>query len=175
MRYFNENDAKKYAEKKSIILENYDINKTRSVSSISSVFLSHSNKDAACLRGVIAFLKNFGADVYIDLNDITLPQNPSQETAKKLKEQIQKCSKVVVLVSENSKDSKWIPWEVGIADMDKTSKKIALLPKTEYESAVWPEQEYMGLYNPIINEYGCWYVKDVATNKKVSIEEWLRS
>ena len=174
MRYFNESDVKKYIERKTFILESCDINKTSYVSSTYSVFLSHSNKDKDCLKGVIAFLKTLGADVYIDLNDISLPQKPSQETAKKLKEQIKKCSKVIVLVSENSKDSKWIPWEVGIADMNKTPQKIALLPKTELESAVWPQQEYMGLYNPIVNEYGIWYVKDTTTNIKTKLEDWLR-
>lgn len=124
MRYFNESDVKNYSERKSVILENCDINKASYISSIYSVFLSHSSKDKPSLKGVIAFLKSFGADVYIDLNDITLPAKPSTETAQKLKVQMKKCSKVIVLVSENSRNSKWIPWEVGLADMDKTPKKL---------------------------------------------------
>lgn len=175
MRYFNESDVRKYEERKFIVLESCNINKASYFSPICSVFLSHSNKDEASLKGVIAFLKSLGADVYIDLNDITLPQKPSQETARKLKEQIKKCSKVIVLVSENSKNSKWIPWEVGIADMNKTPQKIALLPKTESVSAVWPEQEYMGLYNRIIQYAGLWYIQDAETGYKTLLETWLKS
>lgn len=175
MRYFNESDVKNYSERKSVILENCDINKASYISSIYSVFLSHSSKDKPSLKGVIAFLKSFGADVYIDLNDITLPAKPSTETAQKLKVQMKKCSKVIVLVSENSRNSKWIPWEVGLADMDKTPKKIALLPKTEYEEAEWPKQEYMGLYNCIIYYGGLWYVQDAETGYKTLLETWLKS
>lgn len=175
MRYFNESDVKKYSESRSIILESCNINKATYVSSTYSVFLSHSSKDKPSLKGVIAFLKKFGADVYIDLNDVSLPAKPSPETAKKLKTQMKRCSKVIVLVSENSKESKWIPWEVGLADMDKTPQKIALLPKTEYENAQWPQQEYMGLYNRIINYAGIWYVQDAETGSKILLESWLKS
>ena len=175
MRYFNESDVKNYSEKRTVTLESYNINEASYISKTDSVFLSHSNKDKSILKGVIAFLKDLGADVYIDLNDINLPTVPSPETARRLKEQIKKCSKVVVLVSENSKDSKWIPWEVGLADMDKTPKKIALLPKTEYEEAKWPKQEYMGLYSRIIQYGGLWYVQDAETGNKTLLEYWLKS
>lgn len=68
---------------------------------------------------VIGFLENFGAKVYIDKADKELPEKTSAETGVKLKNRIAQCQKFVVLVTANSKNSRWIPWELGFADEKK--------------------------------------------------------
>ena len=87
-----------------------------SAKSNKDTFLSHSSKDAEYLPGVINLLENHGASVYCDLGDNRLPDNPNPETAAILKNQIKVSRKLVVFITTNSKDSKWVPWELGIGD-----------------------------------------------------------
>ena len=87
-----------------------------SVTSAKDTFLSHSSKDSEYLPAVIKLLKNHGASVYCDLEDERMPNNPNPETAELIKKQIHSSSRLVVFVTTNSKDSKWVPWELGIGD-----------------------------------------------------------
>lgn len=163
------------------LFERHDISrKSASYSTNKSVFLSHSSADRAALPAVIRFLEAFGVNVYIDKTDQSLPQNTSPETGAKLKERIHQCDKFIVLVSENSKDSRWIPWELGIADESKTIQNVALLPKVNSsEMPDWAEQEYMGLYHRIAEFthqarlVSWWSVWNYPSGSFITLEQWL--
>lgn len=94
----------------------------KSLTSKTTVFVSHSHKDADIIESAIQFLLSVGLLVYVDWLDPTMPQTTSGETAVKVKNRIVECEKFVVLLSENSKDSKWVPWELGFADGKKLIK-----------------------------------------------------
>ena len=144
-------------------------------------FLSHSSKDAEYLPGVIKLLENHGASVYCDLADDRMPDNPNPETAQIIKSQIHSSRKLVVFVTVNCKDSKWVPWELGVGDSSLTSKNVALLPVADksYEQS-WAKQEYLGLYRHIV--YGnmkgepenIWMVYDHISNTATKLGEWCR-
>lgn len=177
MRYFNDIDC----ISKSLILEKHNINTAAFSPYTPSVFLSHSSKDELKLPFVISFLENYGVKVYIDKNDPRLPKETSPETAQMLKDNIKKCNKFILLVSENSKDSRWIPWELGLADIAKTTSNVALLPiANDYFQATWTKQEYLGLYDRISkgrhtsynNEI--WMVHDYINNTGVELGTWLK-
>jgi hypothetical protein len=146
-----------------------------------NVFLSHSSKDKEHLPHVINFLENNGGSVYIDKLDQSLPNTTNHETAVKLKERIVKINKFVLFATENSKDSKWMPWELGIADGIKKYYDIAILPSAEnmWEEN-WAEQEYLGIYKKIIwgsikDGHGeDWIVKDFYKNSATYLKEWLK-
>lgn len=91
-------------------------------------FLSHSSKDAEYLPGVIKLLESHGASVYCDLDDDRMPENPNPETAAIIKQQIKDSKRLVVFVTTNTKDSKWVPWELGIGDAELDPNNVALLP-----------------------------------------------
>lgn len=144
-------------------------------------FLSHSSKDAEYLPGVIKLLNSHGASVYCDLDDERMPDSPSPETAALIKNQIKRSSRLVVFVTTNSKDSKWVPWELGIGDASLSPNDVALLPVSHnsYEQS-WAKQEYLGLYRHIV--YGTmegetkpiWMVYDHRNNTATKLREWCR-
>lgn len=180
MRYFNNSDIKQY-QGTFDFSEHYIMNASESRDGRISVFLSHSSKDENKLPSVVNFLEKFGVNVYVDKNDNGLPRKTSPETGTKLKERIYKCDKFIVLISENSKDSKWIPWELGIADVEKTLRNIALLPSVaSLEKPDWAKQEYMGLYDRIT--YGghknyngdIWMVHNHFQNTATELGKWIR-
>ncbi|HIF9118484.1 TPA: toll/interleukin-1 receptor domain-containing protein [Photobacterium damselae] len=143
-------------------------------------FLSHSSKDAEYLPGVIELLENHGASVYCDLADERMPETPNPDTAKIVKGQIQESKKLVVFVTINSKDSKWVPWELGIGDASLTTSNVALLPVANdwYEQS-WAQQEYLGIYRHIVfgslqgEPKPVWMVYDYHTNTATKLSQWF--
>lgn len=111
-----------------------------------TVFLSHSSKDKEYLPALITILENNGGRVYVDNEDDRLPTNPNRKTAEILRDTVKYCRRFVLFVTTNSKDSIWIPWELGLADGEKGSRPVALFPVAErsYQQA-WTETEYLGL------------------------------
>ena len=141
--------------------------------------MSYSSKDSEYLPGVISVLENNGARVYIDKNDSQLPIKPNEDTGLILKNRIIACRKFVLFVTSNGSDSKWIPWELGIADGAISKGKIALFPSSEksYEQS-WSEQEYLGLYDRIIwgnfkDQKPEWLVYDHHSNTAEALGKWL--
>lgn len=88
------------------------------------VFLSHSHKDKVAAKGLIYMLAREGLSVYVDWEDGELPRNPGRETAEKIKRMIKAAKYFLLLGTENAFNSKWVPWELGVADEAKTSGKI---------------------------------------------------
>lgn len=149
-------------------------------SPINATFLSHSSKDEDLVAGTIRILTNHGALVYTDKIDPTMPPYTTKETASKLKTRISQSKKFVLLATANSKDSKWVPWELGIADGYKGLNHIALFPAVEERNDTsWTSWEYMGLYLRII--WGeiegypkpMWIVLDESENTATPLGKWL--
>ncbi|MFZ2277656.1 MAG: toll/interleukin-1 receptor domain-containing protein [Prosthecobacter sp.] len=180
MKYFSSTEPEIINFSRGIIPEDYLFEKRASVFA-SSVFLAHSSADKEDLPNVIGFLERHGARVYIDKADKDLPQKTSTETGLKLKERISQCSKFIVLVTPNSKNSRWIPWELGIADEKKKLQNVALLPDVGNQiNPEWPQQEYLGLYPRIV--FGAhksfanpiWMVFNHHENTGTELGQWLR-
>lgn len=124
----------------------------KSLSYKRTVFLSHSHDDNDIVLSVIKFFLTIGICVYVDWLDPSMPRITSSGTATKIKEKIVQCERFVVLLSENSKESKWVPWELGFADAKKDNDKIAIFPvkRSSYTSdSDFDGLEYMQLYRKI--------------------------
>ena len=154
--------------------------KTASVQSGKTVFLSHSSKDHEMVPGVALILENHGGRVYIDERDAELTGDNIYHTANRLRDVVKTCRKFVLFVTEQTKDSKWIPWELGLGDGSRNPDNVALFPASDksYEQS-WSEQEYLGLYQRIIwgNIKGKepeWLVLDHRKNTAEPLSNWLR-
>jgi hypothetical protein len=138
-----------------------------------TVFLSHSHKDKDLIQPSLAFLRSHGVKIYVDWMDEGMPDVVSGETAKKIKLQIQQKKKFLVMVTENSKDSRWVPWELGYADSTKGMGHIATFPISEkYDFA---QNEYLKIYPKIYYVGEKWYVWTDDPIGMVELPTWLRS
>ena len=145
-----------------------------------STFLSHSSKDRDLLAGVIAILERHGARVYIDKKDDELPPYTSRETANILRARVRQYAKFILFTTKASKDSRWMPWELGLADGYKGQGNTAIMPGVDQASEKsWTEQEYLGVYNRIVYGGHANYAEDVFmvwnqdTNKATELRDWL--
>jgi len=139
-----------------------------------SVFLSHSTADDQFVAGIVLFLRQYGIRIYTDDSDHRLPKPPNPATAVILKEEIRNSSRFIVLVSPNSRLSRWIPWELGLADGFKGIAPIAILPITQHgEESEWTKEEYFGLYPRIYSSGDSWLVHDPRDGRPWALKSWL--
>lgn len=94
------------------------------------IFLSHQSRDKDICRKIADYLMSIGINVYFDEYDIDLKianqtANPKAVTAAILKG-IKKSTHMLCVVSPNTLDSKWVPFEVGFG-YDKTDLGVLLL------------------------------------------------
>lgn len=76
-------------------------------------------------------MRSHGVSIYVDSMDEGKPDVVSGETANKIKGKIREQKKFLVMATENSKDSRWVPWELGFADPVKGMDHIAAFPIAE--------------------------------------------
>lgn len=137
-----------------------------------TLFLSHSHKDRDLIDPALAFLRSHGVKIYVDWMDEGMPDVVSGETAKILKQRIQQQRKFLVLVTENSKDSRWVPWELGYADPTKGMDHIAAFPVAETVDFI--HNEYLKIYPKIQFVSNTWWVWRDDPQKLTQLPEWLR-
>jgi len=145
-----------------------------------STFLSHSSKDEDLVVGATIVLENHGARVYTDEIDPEMPPYTSEKTARLLKSRINQTKRFVLLTSKNSKESRWVPWELGIADGYKGLYKIALFPSSDNANDMsWASWEYLGLYQQILwgqirgRKEEEWIVLNREEHTAVILRDWL--
>lgn len=144
MSYLTLNSLTRNTFSKSISL-----NENRESSSFDKqVFLSYRRKDKNYVKPIVDLLKSLGVNVYIDYLDDSLPDKPSDETAIILRNKIKKSDKFILMATPNSKESNWIPWELGLGDGFINYENVAILPITTY-SDYWGEREYFSIYGYI--------------------------
>lgn len=84
---------------------------------VKCVFIAHQNKDKDQARKVADYLQNAGIDVYFDEYDSELRIHHQSNNPKKVTEAIcngiNNSSHMLVIVSPNTINSAWVPFEIG--------------------------------------------------------------
>ena len=88
------------------------------------VFISHKKEDEAAAITIGTYLTDVvGVNIYLDTQDILLKEAVSTENDQKIVESIQTglaCSThLLCLISDKTKLSWWVPYEIGFADKQK--------------------------------------------------------
>jgi TIR domain len=79
------------------------------------VFISHQQADYVLAGKISAYLKiNHQMDSYLDLIDPNASKAGDQ-LGEYLRDVMGKCTQLMAVVSENTKNSWWVPWEIGVA------------------------------------------------------------
>ena len=79
-----------------------------------TTFISHQKNDTGTATAIAERLKiTHGIGIYLDCFDNAAVDGPA--LANHLKNQMGKCNNLIAVVSEATKDSWWVPWEIGVA------------------------------------------------------------
>lgn len=139
-----------------------------------TIFLSHSHKDREHALGLKHFFANEGIDLYIDWQDSSMPRITNHETAIKIKDRIKELNFFMMLATENAINSKWVPWEVGVADSSKAYEKILIIP-VKKELSDFSGSEYLDVYRRLEIENNVFRVfKPGFTYASDSLRDFLR-
>ena len=138
-----------------------------------SIFLSHSHKDRLLVQGLINHFAHFGISIYVDWQDSNMPRVTSRETAKNIKEKIDELDYFFILATQNAMVSRWVPWEIGIADSKKQIDKIVLIPVRD-QGGYFYGNEYLQLYQTIeLSTNNILAVFPPAEMRGTSLSSWL--
>jgi hypothetical protein len=79
------------------------------------VFLSHKSEDSE-VAGAIAYrLKTqHQIDVYLDVIDRNLEKS-GPDLADYIRAEMEKCTQLLAVISAKTRESQWVPWEIGVA------------------------------------------------------------
>ncbi len=98
------------------------------------IFISHRSSDKKAALTVSHYIRNCGIDVYIDLDDnglqLATVKNDVQGIVNHIQDGLKKSTHLLVLLSEDTKESWWVPYEIGYAK--KSGKSIASLMLKKY-------------------------------------------
>lgn len=79
----------------------------------SKVFISHKNTDSHLAARVSHRIRQNGLETYLDvIDDALLKDGP--DLADHLLQRMSKCDQLIAVVSESTKTSWWVPWEIGV-------------------------------------------------------------
>ena len=110
------------------------------------IFLSHAFDDKELILGVALTLEDLGYTVYLDWRDDPSldRKNVNQAAALKLRERMHKSKCLFFATTENTSNSRWMPWELGFKDGQ--SNRSAILPLQATRPDDFKGQEYLGIY-----------------------------
>jgi hypothetical protein len=118
------------------------------------VFLSHSMDDAQYVLGLKTMLEREGLSVYVDwIDDADLDRNKvTRATASRLRERMGRSNDLFYAWSPTSRESRWMPWELGWFDGHNPGH-VYILPLVQSSDDEFKGQEYLGLY-PVTHALG---------------------
>lgn len=97
---------------------------------VKCVFISHQKNDTAYSKKIADYIMDSGIDVYFDEYDKDLriyrQTNNPNGIVNCIKRGINTSSHMLCIISINTLDSKWVPWELGYG-YDKTSQGVLTL------------------------------------------------
>ena len=104
------------------------------------IFISHKNTDTALAISVERRIRANGLDTYLDTIDDALVKD-GPDLADMLLQRMQQCNQLIAVVSEQTKDSWWVPWEIAVGSeknfrMASYSRSFVSLPSYLKK---WPE------------------------------------
>ncbi|MBE7474276.1 MAG: toll/interleukin-1 receptor domain-containing protein [Anaerolineales bacterium] len=148
---------------------------TKSVAKV-SIFLSHSHRDREIVEGFITLLANSSQiTIYVDWQDGDMPRITNRDTAQRIKLKIGELNLFMILATKNAMNSKWVPWEIGVADSKKPLNRILVVPVAD-PSGHFYGNEYMQLYQRIeVSSSGDLGVFEPNAISGYTVKEWLKS
>ena len=77
-------------------------------------FIYHKKEDDEIVKRIHLLLKSKGIESYLDLLDASVTNN-GKELTNHIRTNLNDCTDIIVVMSEITRFSQWVPFEVGIA------------------------------------------------------------
>ena len=141
------------------------------------LFISHSFQDRTLISGLYALFEDAGYSVYVDwIEDSDLNrQEVTARTADLLRKRINSSKGLAYIATDNIKQSKWCPWELGIADG--MGKRTCIFPVMDRKYngleylKLYPYMDYGKIRGTNSDEF---WIHDIDSKSKyINLRKWL--
>lgn len=78
------------------------------------IFISHKQEDGVIAARLDEKFKTYNIDTYLDLIDDTISRDGKALT-EHIRKSLNACTDIIVIMSEKTKFSQWVPFEVGMS------------------------------------------------------------
>ena len=125
------------------------------------IFVSHKKEDAIIANAIANELKRLGISCYLDLLDAGMVLNGKALT-EHIKHNLNNCTDIIVVMSEITRYSQWVPFEVGMSAQKDMPTATYLKEDVDLPSflSYWPRlkklsdiQKYVSARNEVQREY----------------------
>lgn len=144
------------------------------------IFISHKKEDSHVASQIAAELRSVGVGYYLDVFDDSV-SGSGKELTNHIKANLNDCTDIIVVMSEITRFSQWVPFEVGMAaqnDMPTATflqANISLPEFLEY----WPRlkypsdiQKYISTRYAVYSQYGTESFHKNATMRMSQIDDF---
>jgi len=126
------------------------------------VFISHKNSDSRIAEKVASRVRSNGLETYLDTIDDALVED-GPDLADILLERMKDCHQLIAVVSFQTRDSWWVPWEIGVG----SEKGFRM---ASYSESYVPLPSYLEKWPALKNERHIDYYCQISK----SVEEEVR-
>lgn len=147
-------------------------------SNLPTLYLSYAILDKKLVIKTATFLKSVYQNIHIDWAEYSMSEKNCIDNATNIKNKIITNNKFILIATSASIFSRWVNWELGIADSNKYSTdNLAIFPIVDPKSN-WHGNDYLNIY-PRIEQHtkssinSCNLVYPDGTVK--SLQDWLES
>ena len=144
------------------------------------VFISHKQEDSYTANKIASQLNYMGIPYYLDVLDSTVT-NSGKELTNHIKEKLNDCTDIIVVMSESTRYSQWVPFEVGMSaqkDMPTATflKEDVDLPEfLNYWTRLKQVSDivkYSAVRNDVKREYETGYVYEMFMHRQSQTERF---
>lgn len=180
MPIYSEYYLKNISEKRSFSETQNIINESRSFITF-DIFLSHSYLDQSVIKGLFLELTSMGYKVYVDwiIDPHVDRKFVTKESAELIRKRMKSSKSLLLAISTNASNSKWMPWELGYVDGNTSKCGIIPVSDSPNPSESYHGFEYLKLY-PFVKKQNTvrgipklWVIEDY--NKYVQLDDFLEN
>lgn len=134
------------------------------------IFISHKQEDSYAANQIANELKALNVGYYLDVLDFSISANGKALTDH-IKRNLNDCTDIIVVMSESTKYSQWVPFEVGMSaqnDMPTATYLQANVTLPDFLT-YWPRlkqandiRKYIAARNDVAREYSSKYLYETA-------------
>jgi hypothetical protein len=114
-----------------------------------SIYLAHCHMDGEAVKGLRILLGDLSPiKLFLDFDESEAPRVTGRESADKVKATIASLDYFLILGTDNALTTRWVPWEVGVAESVKPLDHILFMPVADV-SGQFRSTDYLQLYQTI--------------------------
>lgn len=134
------------------------------------IFISHKKEDSFTASQIANELKALNVEYYLDVLDYSVSTS-GKELTDHIKRNLNDCTDIIVVMSESTKYSQWVPFEVGMSAQNDMPTATFLQANVELPDflSYWPRlkqpndiRKYVAARNDVIHEFSSKYAYETA-------------